>query len=278
MPTVRKVSAKPRAKRRGAGVLGRIGPISERNTSNIAINVYGRSGSGKTTFACTFPKPLLLIGTEDGTQSVHNVKGVEFVRLQESSEIREVIEAQQAERRWRTVVLDTASMLQDMVLKEILGIDELPAQKSFGMASRENWGQCALQTKEILRAVIGLRVKADCSVVVLAQEREFDTDSESDLIMPYVGSALSPSVTGWLNPACDYIVQTFIRRVMVEKTVKMGGKTVKKRQPGKGVEYCIRTGPDAVYTTKFRVPKGTPLPEDIVDPDYRKVLELIKGA
>jgi hypothetical protein len=236
--------------------------------------VYGRSGTGKTTFACTFPKPLLIIGAEDGTRSVHNVSGVKFVKINDSSEVGIVVRDAAETGRWKTVVLDSASSLQDLILKEILGLDEVPVQKSWGLASRDQYGQCGIQTKEHLRALLSL----SCNVVIIAQEREFNTENESDLLMPFVGSAMTPSVVGWFNPLCDYIVQSFIREQLVEKIVKLGGKAIKKQQKSGSVEYCIRTAPDPVYTTKFRVPKGTELPAAIVDPDYEKVLELIQGG
>ena len=271
MPSVSKQTTK--LKRKSQSVIDRIAPVGL-DERGIKINVYGRSGTGKTTLACTFPKPLLLIGTEDGTRSVHNVKGVDWVRIKSSEELEELTQYAQSSDH-KTVVLDSASALQDMVLKEILGLDELPVQRSWGMAKQQDWGQCAMQTKERLRSLLSL----DCHVVIIAQEREFNADTESDLLMPFVGSALTPSVTGWLNPACDYIVQTFLRQKTEEKRVKIGGKIKVTRHKGKGVEYCVRTGPDATYTTKFRLPKGSPLPDVIVDGDFSKINSLItEGA
>jgi hypothetical protein len=114
------------------------------------------------------------------------------------------------------------------------------------------------------------------NVVIVAQEREFNTEDNNDLLMPFVASALTPSVVGWLNPACDYIGQTFIRQKEVIKKVKIAGK-VKERRMTDGVEYGLRTAPDPTFTTKFRLPKGTPVPDVIIDPDYDKIYALIRG-
>ena len=110
----------------------------------------------------------------------------------------------------------------------------------------------------------------------------------SEIIKPTVGAAMSPSVVGWLNPACDYVLQAFKRPRMVEKKVSLGVdpdtkkpivQTVKERWSGAGlkVEYCLRCEPHDVYMTKFRLPKGRTLPEVIVDPDCRKLLAVIAG-
>ncbi len=73
----------------------------------------------------------------------------------------------------------------------------------------------------------------------------------------------------------------FIRQKMETKKTKVGqgaqSKTIETEVPGKGVEYCTRVGPNSVYTTKFRVPKGTPLPEVLVDADYTKLMALIRS-
>jgi hypothetical protein len=157
-------------------------------------------------------------------------------------------------------------------MKEILGLEEIPAQKSWGMATQQDYGQCSLTMKEYLRCLLDL----DRNVVIVAQEREFNTDNESDLLMPYVGAGLTPSVTGWLNPAVDYLVQTFIRTGTIKREVKLGGKTKIRTEPG-GVEYCLRTGPHEIFMTKFRVPKGHPLPDVMVAPAYEKMLNIIQG-
>lgn len=276
MPTIKKTNqtGKPPKKQ---SILDRIHRVVDKPITGIKINVYGRSGTGKTTFACTFPKPLLIAGTEDGTQSVSDVKMVDFIEVESSDTLREVIDLQSTTKKYRTIVLDTASALQDIVLKEILGIEELPAQRSWGMASRETWGQCTFQTKEILRSCLNLVAKTGCNVVIIAQEREFNTEGDGDLLMPYVGSSLSPSVTGWLNPACDYIVQTFLQESTTEKSVKIGNKVIEKLVKTGGADFCLRVAPDPVYTTKLRVPRGAKIPKSIKNPDYDTLMAIIKG-
>lgn len=260
-------------------VLDRLGPI--RFNATVKLSLYGRSGSGKTTLACDFPKPLMLIGTEDGTKSVHNISGIDYVRIKESPELGELVDHARESGKYKSVVLDTASNLQDMILREVLGLEELPPQKSWGMASRQQYGQCALQTKERLGQILNLADHYDINAIIIAQERNFneDADTDSEDLLPSIGSALSPSVTGWLNPACDYIGHTFIRNRYGEKRIKLKGgkKETVQRVKLKGVEFCLRTGPNPIFTTKFRKPKGRELPDVLVDPTYEKILALIKG-
>lgn len=44
---------------------------------------YGRSGTGKTTAASTFPKPMLLLDAKDrGTDSISDVPGIDVLDVQ----------------------------------------------------------------------------------------------------------------------------------------------------------------------------------------------------
>ncbi len=243
----------------------------------LKVLVYGRSGTGKTTFWSTFPGQIAVavcsggnnpgelgsVGPKDRLKiSPFKIKTVDDFRLF----IKEHGGA-------ATKVLDHASGLQDLTLKEILGLDELPAQKSWGLVTQQQYGQSSLQCKELFRAFLSL----PGHVVIVAQERTFGEEGQSDIIQPTVGAALTPSVTGWLAPACDYVVQTYIRPKMQELSQTVNGKQVVTKRRGKGVEYCLRTEPHDVFQTKFRMPKDRLLPECIVNPDYGKMQSLIKG-
>jgi len=246
----------------------------------LKMLLYGRSGSGKTTFWSSFPGPILAIIASGGMKpgELRSIdtpamrKKIKTLNLDNSLDIKEICEGQAESGRFKTVVLDHATGLQDKVLGEITGMSELPAQKSWGMASQSQYGQCSAQCKELFRMLLNL----DCNVVIVSQEREtVPDDAGSELLLPYVGAALTPSLAGWLNPACDYIGQMFKRAEMTQSEIKVGSKTVTKNKRTGTIEYVLRTGPDDVYTTKFRMPKGASIPDFIVDPDYDKLMEVI---
>lgn len=282
MPVVKKT--KPTVSRAQAAATGtvvdRIQSIGEGDLDRIKLSIYGQSGSGKTTFYSSFPDPILSIicsGTGElrSVATEENKDRIDFVRIQSPDDIRELIDYQRDTNKYKTISLDHASGLQDMVLAAILGLDELPPQSSWGLATQQQWGQCALQTKEYMRALIGLK---GVNTVIVAQEREFNVEGDVRGLMPHVGSALSPSVTGWLNSAVDYVCQTLIREQTVIVETKVGKVTVKTSKKTGVIEYCLRTSPDPVYMTKFRLPKGTFLPDVLVDPTYEKMMELIGGS
>lgn len=291
MPTPIKQTSRPSpvpTNGKDQSAVDRIRSIGFSPNDGIKLLLYGKSGTGKTTFWATFPKPILAIVCSGGKKpgELRSIdtpeyrKTVSQVTLKNSGEIRELL---QVASNYGTVVLDHASGLQDMILAEILGLNELPAQLGWGTASREQYGRCALQCKEMFRALISLSI----NVVIVAQERVFGGSEESDssgesVIAPTIGAGLIPSVTGWLNPACDYVCQTFLRAKMEVKKTTIGegkqSRSIETKQRTGKVEYCLRTGPDETVMTKFRLPKGHELPQCIVDPDYDKLIELIQDS
>lgn len=286
MPTPVKLNPKTSPAPKVSGVLGRIVPVSSQE-GGLKIVVYGRGKTGKTSFACTFPKPLLLIGTEDGTRSVSNVKGVEFVMLYEADDLGELVGQVQAQGKYSTLVLDTAGGYQDLILKGVLGLDEVPVSKyrqaskgeAWGITDKGTWGTIGTQFKERMRSFLNLAQSPGLHTVVIAHERSFgDDDSQSNLIFPTIGPALTPSASGWLNGACDYICQTFLRERTEERIHEVQGKKISQKVKTGEVEYCLRTGPHPVFMTGFRVPRGVVVPADIPDPCYDKVLAAIRGS
>lgn len=285
-PVIRRQSPSGTPSKKTGSVLDRIGPIGFEE-EGLKMLLYGRSGTGKTTLWATFPKPILAVLCSGGDKpgelrsvdTAENRKTIRQVTLNHSAELIEIVDHVKSSGEYATVVLDHASGLQDKILAELLDMDELPAQKSWGLATQQTYGQCTLQCKEVLRKLLGI----EANVVIIAQERNFGEESNSDLIMPTVGAGITPSLAGWLNTAVDYICQTFLRQKEVEKKSTIGvGKSAKVqivKEKIAGVDYCLRTAPHPVFTTKFRQPRGsTPLPEVIVDPDYGKILGLVKGG
>ena len=269
---------------KGGTVLDRIASIGFADNEGIKVLLYGKSGTGKTTLSATFPRPILWVvcsgssrpGELRSINTPENRKTIQQVILEKAEELQTITEFQKSQLKFNTLVLDHVTGLQDLVLKEVLGVEELPVQKSWGMATQQQYGTTAQRSKELMRGLLSL----DCNVVVIAQEREYNTDGTGEVLQPFVGAALMPSLLGWLNPAVDYICQTFIKQKEETKKMTLGtgkdAKTVETKQKIKGVDFCLRTAPDPVYITKFRVPRKD-LPEYLVDPTYDKLKALIDG-
>lgn len=253
-------------------MLDRITSIDDLEDQGIKCCVYGISGSGKTRFASTFAQlgPLLhMICSSNRTNEARSIRGtpnVESVEIQTPGDLDELVEYQRSTGKYQTVVLDHVTEFCNNVLASIIGRERMPEQSSWGLATMQQYAQMGSQTKEYLRNLLDL----DCNVVIIGQERTYNQTEDgvgSDIVTPYVSVAATPAVAGWIAPACDYMIQAFKRRKteQVQRTVNNKTKTVSKVT--NEVEYCLRTGPDPVYMTKFRTPRGVTLPDVIVVPD-----------
>src|SRR5690348_2501884 len=70
---------------------------------------YGRSGTGKTTLAGSFPKPLLLLDVKDeGTDSVADVKGVKVFDVTSFEDFElAYYHVERNPKKYKTIVVDT---------------------------------------------------------------------------------------------------------------------------------------------------------------------------
>lgn len=255
-------------------------PISEvKHHGSTAL--YGRSSTGKTTLASTYPKPILYFNIRDnGTDSISDVEDIDVVEIETSEELKEQIlwlhkQAERGKLIYKTVVLDTMTQLQGILVEEMGEKKKLKGSKragDFGTLHKQDWGAIAGDLKAVIMDIRNLPVES----VFIAQERIFNAGDEEDdgidQLAPEVGTRLMPSVNSDLCASVSVIGNTFIK-VKVTKEKDKKGKTVKRIDK----IYCLRLGPNEVYTTKIRKPKGIEAPDYIVDPTFRKIKKIMKG-
>lgn len=281
--------------RKTASVLDRIQPLKFGHRP-VVMALYGDTGTGKTTLCGKFPGPKLWILCSGGLKPTElyslppELEGeVDTLVVEESSDLEALTDSfrnrkKGSMRRYKTVVLDHVTGFQDLVLKEVLDLNEIPLQKNWGLAQQAEYGICTERCKEHLRRLLNI----DTNLVIVAHERLFkanenDDAVDNDLINPKIGCNLMPKLAGWLNGAVPYLCQMFKAPKMEEKvnTIRKGGKKVKRVKmvpvPDK-VEYCLRVGPSSLYQTKFRLPtRGEEMPDVIRNPDYDKIVEMLES-
>lgn len=295
-PTVNKVTTQQTIPPQTPGLLNRIIPVKEVTKGGLKMSLYGRPKTGKTRLAATFPKPLLILGTEDGTESVKNVDGLFFLRvignksnpdkmglIDDENFIRldDVlpITRELAGSKYKTIILDTATNLQDLVYADTMGLEDQPLAKT--KPPEELLGVYANRTKALLREI--LRIPRN--VVIISHEKDHTDDKSkkmqnSELLSPLVSSSLSGSVCRWVGGEVDYLCQTFVREKVEQKSQTVLGKEQIIEVATGRAEYCLRIGQHAVYSTGFRFHSSDPnyvLPDVIVNPTYDKICNVIQG-
>lgn len=243
--------------------------------------LYGRSGSGKTTLLATWPKPLLYINIMDnGDDSIRDVEGIDVVDIENSEQLHDLLlwcakQANKGKLMYKSLGLDTLTQLQGIFVSELGEKKKLQKGKKagdFGTLTKQDWGQIAGDLKAVIMDVRNLPLES----VFIAQERVFNAGDEEDdgidALQPEVGCKLMPSVNKDLCASVSIIGNTFIR-VKLTKVKDDKGKTEKKVEK----LFCLRLGPNEVYTTKIRKPKGVEAPDYITDPSFRKIKKIMKG-
>lgn len=243
-------------------------PVSETDTSLKAL-FYGRSGTGKTTLASTFPRPVLFLACEkQGTLSVKKQKDVHYKEVEVFEDFEKIYWAlkQDDGETFKTVVLDTATSWQEKVMGLVndKGVGETVSQKT--------WGKCASTMKTWITNLIDLPI----NVVILAQERTYDPEESDDttMLIPEVGPYVMPSVAKILEAAVSIIGQTYIRGNIIKEG--LGRRRIVS-------EYCLRVGPHTQYITKIRRDslseegESKHIPSFLINPTYNKILDIVLG-
>lgn len=251
-------------------ILSKAQPVHELSLLVTAL-FYGRSGTGKTTIAGSFPKPILFIDIgERGTDSVFDIKDVDSIQVTEWSELEEIYwELHEGKSKYNTIVIDAAHTMQNLAIQEARAI---AGKKDKDQTSQRDMGQASGLMNQWIYNYRDLRDDG-MNVVFLAHDRlrEVDTDDDdAGVIMPEMGPRLFPSVSGTLLGAVNIVGYTFIREEVTKS--KVAGKKSTRE-----VQYCLRVGPHSLYATKLRSPKDNAIPEYIVDPTYDKLVAVIKG-
>jgi hypothetical protein len=254
--------------RKSSEVLTRIKPLAEVE-SPVTMLGYGESGTGKTVFGATFPKPLLLLDIrEKGTESITDVPGIFVLEINKWEDLwgdvdKSIYWQLRGQNTYKTIMLDQLTSAQAVAIDHMR---ESRGMKASDPLSQRTWGQLSGMMQEMIYGYRDLYVDG-YNILFLAHQRIRDPqEEEDDRLAPSVGSNLMPSVASCINGAVSVIGNTFIREVHDKKA-----KTSE-------VQYCMRVGPHAFYRAKIRRPVSAgPVPGIIVNPSYEKIRRISKG-
>lgn len=281
-----KASSKPKTPMpEGEDPLSRIVGLDTLEFNQLKMVIYGLSGSGKTrtvgSFADRLGPSLYMVCSSNSineARSIKRSKNIQVVDIRRPSDFPALL-AHARDNKFKTVVLDHGTEFADMILAEIIGLERLPEQKSWGLASRDQYGQLGLQAKSYFREFFDFPGNS----ILVGQERVFDSKEDHDPdhgIAPTVTYASTKSVSQWISPAADFMLRAYRRPKVITRTKKLTvkGKTTEQTytETTNEVEYCLQLRPDAVHMAKFRSVPGVQLPAHVVVEDGQDVYEMLQ--
>ena len=203
------------------------------------VLVYGTNGSGKTRFAASAPKVLIIDVVERGTRSAANLypkaRRLEVENWNEVGDIYWFLKS--GKHPFESVAIDTITGLNTLAMSFVLDeAEERDPSREKRMPDKRTYGRAGELMKGMLTAFRNLPMH----VILTAQERSI-TEEDSGIIIEYTpdlpagsrGTALGcVGIVGHLQPK--------------QGVVRVNGKRVKK-----WVDEMF-VGPSELYRTKNR--------------------------
>jgi hypothetical protein len=188
------------------------------------VVLYSVEGVGKTTLASQLPSPLFL-DTEKGSDHLD----VSRIQITTWKEVKEALKLATSAKEYKTLVVDTADGLEDLLAKELCkaqgvdGIEQLDGGYGKGYAKlADKWG-------EFLSGDLEPLLNAGLHVVLLvhAQAKKFTEpgkDTAYDRFELLQSKQCAPLTKGWADEVWFANFKTTIIEEKGKATIGAGGK------------------------------------------------------
>lgn len=230
--------------------------IQELGQRNLWV-LYGKSNSGKTHVASTFPKPLLYLQIgDDGSNTIAHVEGISAISISNVKELKDIAKELLKDKKYVTVVVDTFSLMVNE------WTDQNVISKNKKM-TQQLWGELKTETEEVIKA---MHKVAKRHIVVLTCHESTDAiEGMEDEIAPDIRPSVSKGARTYLEGMANYGIHT----TKITKEITKGNSTKEV------VKYAADIGPNPYYWTKLQIDPSIKVPKRIINPTYDKFMEII---
>lgn len=121
-----------------------------RNTSEVEISFvrglsYGRTGTGKTRFGGTFPKPLFLAADTEGGIVTLRKRGVDFIDISGGNDMLEALdelgdEADRGTLQWESVIIDSITIYCEQYIDTLVSKRRAESSNKQASMRKVDWG------------------------------------------------------------------------------------------------------------------------------------------
>ncbi len=241
------------------GYLAQAVDIGELGHRNLWVP-WGKSGTGKTKFVASMPKPLLYIRIgDDGSNTIANVDGIKAIHAESLDQLKGIGEELKKDRKFASVAVDTFSMITNV------WIDQNIIQKKKKM-TQQAWGDLKVETEELIK--IFHEVAATHIVALTCHESNDSIEGMEDEIIP----DFRPNTTKGARTYLEGMANYGIHMAKMKKTVVKDG--IEKEV----VRYIGQLGANSYYWTKLQIDPEIKVPDIIVNPTYDKIMKIINEA
>lgn len=233
--------------------------ISELGQRNLWVP-WGKSGTGKTHFISTLPKPLLYLQVgDDGSNTIAKVDGIQAIRIDTLEKLKEVGKELEKDKKYKSVAVDTFSMITNVWIKQNI------TDKKKKM-TQQAWGDLKVETEELIS--IFHKVAINHIVALSCHESNDSIEGMEDEIIP----DFRPNTTKGARTYLEGMANYGIHFTKLKKTVV--GEDGQEKEL---VKYAAHLGANSYYWTKFQVDSGVKIPSIMVNPSYSKIMKIINN-
>lgn len=239
--------------------------ISKQNANKFyKFAIYGKFGTGKTTFLTKDNNSLVLDINEDGTTvtedgavvSVKNYKHFSYV-IKSLPQILEKL--RENGKEIDVVVIETIQKLRDITIDDVMsGKNRKP--------TFNDWGETATRIVSMYRFISKLQEKYQFHLAISGHEGiNKDKDDEG----------------GTINPTITIEAQEQIKKAVVSQSDVLARMTIEEHEQDgrKKYEYVLNAEPSNLFETKIRHSQSVKINDKrFVNPSINDVVEAIRNG
>lgn len=197
--------------------------------AHLCVLLLGDVGTGKSSFASTFPQPMYVFNFDNKMSAYKDTKATfdnfpcEAATWNTVQKEKIAVAKEVKEGNWKTVIIDSTTTLQELALQKAMQLDPKRTPAG-GPLWQVHYAMRKNMTENFIRSMLALR--QHCNIVFIAHyDKVTDTDGNIVAYEPLLGGQLSTTVPALFD------------EVYLHTVKQKGGKPL----------YEISTAPKGLY-------------------------------